>query len=150
MLVDGRLNGGRLLWRAGYDDQPEAALADEGVELARSAASLNVSVALTSHVVWLAAKIDSDQIPDDRMAFGLVETMWRVQSLRRSTKDKTAQVPMEVNRRCWADAKGRVGQRPRTRSAETGVPEVVRDWWASRGFALRRPEREIDPRVVEA
>ena len=82
VLVDRRLNRGRLLLCAGNHDKAEAAVADERLELACTPAHLNVCVALPRHVVWFAAKINSDQL-QDRMPFGLVETMWRFQRLRR-------------------------------------------------------------------
>ena len=60
----------------------EAAVADEGLELACTPADLNVCVTLPCHVIWFSAKINSDQF-QDRMPIGLIKTMWRAQRLRR-------------------------------------------------------------------
>ena len=85
MLVDGRLNGGRLLLRAGYHDKPEPTLVDKGFELTGTPAGLNVGVAFSRDVIRLTAEIDSDHF-QDWMSSGFVDAMWRIQCFRRQPR----------------------------------------------------------------
>jgi hypothetical protein len=60
VLVDRRLNSGRLLSRPGGHNESKAALGEKSLELASPLADPDVCVALSGYVIWFAAKIDSD------------------------------------------------------------------------------------------